>query len=54
MKIQFKTSVAGANFAYQNEEVHDLRPDLAKEFLRAGQAVRVEDEEPGQIGRAHV
>ena len=49
MKIQFNTSVAGANFAYRNKQVADLRPDLAKAFLRAGQAVRVEEDDLGLI-----
>lgn len=47
MKIQFTTSVAGARFAYRNKQIVDLRSDLAKEFLRARQAVRVEEEPAG-------
>lgn len=47
MKIKFTTSVAGARFAYRSGQVVELRPDLAKEFLKAGQAVRVE-EAPGE------
>lgn len=39
MKIRFTDSVAGANFAYRKNQVVDLRVDLAKEFLRARQAV---------------
>lgn len=44
MKIQFTTSVAGERFAYRNKQIVDLRADLAKEFIRARQAVKVEDE----------
>lgn len=44
MKIRFTTSVAGARFAYRNKQVVDLRPDLAEEFIRCGQAVKVEDD----------
>lgn len=49
MKIKFTDSVAGANFAYQMGETHDLRPDLAKPFVRAGQAIKVEDEPEGLL-----
>ena len=42
MWIQFTTSVAGARFAYRNKQQVDLRVDLARGFIRAGQAVAIE------------
>lgn len=39
MKIKFTTSVAGARFAYDNEEVADLDDATARGFIKAGQAV---------------
>ncbi len=43
MLIQFTTSVAGANFAYRNKQKVDLRVDLARSFIKAGQAVAISD-----------
>ena len=43
MLIQFTTSVAGANFAYRTKQKVDLRVDLARSFIKAGQAVAVSD-----------
>jgi hypothetical protein len=45
MKIRFITSVAGERFSYDHDEVVDLPPVAAREFLRARQAVRVEEEQ---------
>lgn len=42
MKIRFLTSVAGARFAYRPGEEPELRDDIAREFIAAGQAVAVE------------
>ena len=48
MKIKFTTSVAGSNFAYREGQVVDLREDIAKEFIRCGQAVKAPREKvPG-------
>lgn len=41
MRIQFTTSVAGANFAYRRKQKVDLRVDLARGFIKAGQAVEI-------------
>ena len=46
MKIKFLDSVAGANFAYRRNQVVDLRVDVAKEFIRAKQAIVVVDDVP--------
>ena len=43
MKIQFITSVAGARFAFDHDEVVDLPVDQAKGFIRARQAVPYEE-----------
>jgi hypothetical protein len=43
MKIKFTDSVAGANFAYRKNQVVDLRIDLARGFVKAGQAVEFVD-----------
>ena len=43
MMIQFTTSVAGANFAYRNKQKVDLRIDLARTFIKSGQAVAISD-----------
>lgn len=60
MKIQFLTSVAGERFAYRAKQVVDLRVDLAKGFIKAGQAVEVRAPEsapaplPAQVETATV
>ena len=44
MLIKFTESVAGARFAYRPGERVELEPAIAREFLRAGQAVPAEPE----------
>jgi len=41
MRVEFKESVAGANFAYRTKRVYDLPDRLAAEFIRTGKAVAV-------------
>jgi len=48
MKIQFTTSVAGARFAYHEGEKVELRDDIARSFVDAGQAVEVKADRPAR------
>lgn len=49
MKIRFLDSVAGASFAYRRNQVVDLRIDLARGFIKAGQAVEHVDPEEARV-----
>lgn len=44
MRIKFITSVAGARFSYDYDEEVELPPEVAREFLKAGQAVVVRED----------
>lgn len=44
MRIKFITSVAGARFSYDYDEEVELPPEVAREFLQAGQAVVVRED----------
>lgn len=41
MLVKFTTSVAGARFSFRNKQVADVSEGLAREFIRAGQAIAV-------------
>lgn len=43
MKVKFLTSVAGVNFAYRPKKEYDLPERIARDFIRAGQAVEVRE-----------
>lgn len=45
MRIQFTDSVAGARFAYRTGEKVILRDDIARGFIKCGQAVRIDEDE---------
>lgn len=44
MKIRFLTSVAGVNFSYRPKKEYDLPEHIARDFIRAGQAVEVRED----------
>lgn len=52
MRIQFTDSVAGARFAYRCGEKADLRIDIARAFVKAGQAVPIADEPETAVANA--
>lgn len=43
MRVEFKEAVAGANFAYRPKRVYDLPEKIAREFVRSGKAVVLEE-----------